>query len=152
MEKCLRDVNIDAENVYDVLVVGSTRISKTCQLVRDFFHGKQLDISINLDEAVAFRCSYSSCTTGWSSKNRYRTAVLKIEIRYCVWFPVYFSSSINPIKLLFLTVSYVVPKGENVTYRRPPLSRSYFEAGQNTGESPWFFLKIFFFIFFNKIN
>lgn len=54
VEKCLHHANIDTKNVDDVVLVGgSTRIPKIRQLVGDFFHGKQINISINPDEAVA---------------------------------------------------------------------------------------------------
>lgn len=54
MEKCPHHANIDTKNANDVVLVGgSTRIPKIRQLVGDFFHGKQINISINPDEAVA---------------------------------------------------------------------------------------------------
>merc|ERR1712014_69933 len=37
-----------------VLVGGSTRIPKVQQMLQDFFNGKELNKSINPDEAVAF--------------------------------------------------------------------------------------------------
>jgi heat shock 70kDa protein 1/2/6/8 len=37
-----------------VLVGGSTRIPKIQQMLTDFFNGKQLNRSINPDEAVAY--------------------------------------------------------------------------------------------------
>jgi heat shock protein 5 len=37
-----------------VLVGGSTRIPKVQALLKDFFHGKEPNSSINPDEAVAF--------------------------------------------------------------------------------------------------
>merc|ERR1712107_154581 len=37
-----------------VLVVGSTRIPKVQKLLQDFFNGKELNKSINPDEAVAY--------------------------------------------------------------------------------------------------
>lgn len=37
-----------------VLVGGSTRIPKVCQLLQDFFNGKEPNRSINPDEAVAY--------------------------------------------------------------------------------------------------
>jgi heat shock protein 1/8 len=37
-----------------VLVGGSTRIPKVQQLLQDFFNGKELNKSINPDEAVAY--------------------------------------------------------------------------------------------------
>lgn len=55
VEKCLRDAKMDKSSVHDVaLVDGSTRIPKVQQFLQDFFNGKELCKSINLDEAVAY--------------------------------------------------------------------------------------------------
>jgi molecular chaperone DnaK (HSP70) len=44
-----------AAQVHDVVLVGgSTRIPKVQQLLQDFFNGKELNKSINPDEAVAY--------------------------------------------------------------------------------------------------
>ncbi|KAJ4971920.1 hypothetical protein NE237_005019 [Protea cynaroides] len=55
VERCLRDANMDKSSVHEVVLVGgSTRIPKVQQLLQDFFNGKELCKSINLDEAVAY--------------------------------------------------------------------------------------------------
>ncbi len=55
VEKCLRDAKMDKGQVHDVVLVGgSTRIPKVQQLLQDFFNGKELNKSINPDEAVAY--------------------------------------------------------------------------------------------------
>jgi L1 cell adhesion molecule like protein len=55
VEKCLRDSKMDKSAVHDVVLVGgSTRIPKVQQLLQDFFNGKELNRSINPDEAVAY--------------------------------------------------------------------------------------------------
>ncbi|KAL3516365.1 hypothetical protein ACH5RR_023267 [Cinchona calisaya] len=55
VEKCLRNAKMDKSSVHDVVLVGgSTRIPKVQQLLQDFFNGKELCKSINLDEAVAY--------------------------------------------------------------------------------------------------
>ncbi|KXZ53595.1 hypothetical protein GPECTOR_6g512 [Gonium pectorale] len=55
VEKCLRDAKMDKSTVHDVVLVGgSTRIPKVQQLLQDFFNGKELNKSINPDEAVAY--------------------------------------------------------------------------------------------------
>jgi heat shock protein 1/8 len=54
VEKVLRDSKIDKANVHEVVLVGgSTRIPRIVKLVSDFFNGKELNKSINPDEAVA---------------------------------------------------------------------------------------------------
>ncbi|XP_013790449.1 heat shock 70 kDa protein cognate 4-like [Limulus polyphemus] len=55
VEKALRDAKFDKSQVHDlVLVGGSTRIPKIQKLLQDFFNGKELNKSINPDEAVAY--------------------------------------------------------------------------------------------------
>lgn len=55
VEKALRDAKLDKSAVHElVLVGGSTRIPKVQKLLSDFFNGKELNKSINPDEAVAY--------------------------------------------------------------------------------------------------
>lgn len=55
VEKVLRDAKLDKKTVNDIVLVGgSTRIPKIQQLLKDFFNGKELNKSINPDEAVAY--------------------------------------------------------------------------------------------------
>jgi len=55
VEKALRDAKMDKSNIDEmVLVGGSTRIPKVQKLLSDFFNGKELNKSINPDEAVAY--------------------------------------------------------------------------------------------------
>ena len=55
VEKAMRDAKMDKSSVNElVLVGGSTRIPKIQKLLQDFFNGKELNKSINPDEAVAY--------------------------------------------------------------------------------------------------
>merc|ERR1712018_889233 len=55
VEKALRDEKMDKSSINElVLVGGSTRIPKIQKLLQDFFNGKELNKSINPDEAVAY--------------------------------------------------------------------------------------------------
>jgi heat shock protein 1/8 len=55
VEKALRDAKLDKAQIQDVVLVGgSTRIPKVQKLLQDFFNGKELNKSINPDEAVAY--------------------------------------------------------------------------------------------------
>lgn len=55
VEKAMRDAKLDKSQIHDlVLVGGSTRIPKIQKLLQDFFNGKELNKSINPDEAVAY--------------------------------------------------------------------------------------------------
>merc|ERR1711970_1400013 len=55
VEKSLRDSKLDKTAIHDIVLVGgSTRIPKIQKLLQDFFNGKELNKSINPDEAVAY--------------------------------------------------------------------------------------------------
>ncbi|XP_060533426.1 heat shock protein 70 A1-like [Cylas formicarius] len=55
VEKALNDAKMDKGSIHDIVLVGgSTRIPKIQQLLQNFFNGKQLNLSINPDEAVAY--------------------------------------------------------------------------------------------------
>jgi len=55
VEKALADAKMDKGDIHDVVLVGgSTRIPKIQSLLQNFFCGKQLNLSINPDEAVAY--------------------------------------------------------------------------------------------------
>jgi len=55
VEKALTDAKIDKGSIHDVVLVGgSTRIPKIQSLLHNCFCGKQLNLSINPDEAVAY--------------------------------------------------------------------------------------------------
>uniref|UniRef100_A0A8W8MVX8 Heat shock cognate 71 kDa protein n=1 Tax=Magallana gigas TaxID=29159 RepID=A0A8W8MVX8_MAGGI len=55
VEKALRDAKLDKAQIHDIVLVGgSTRIPKIQKLLQDFFNGKELNKSINPDEAVAY--------------------------------------------------------------------------------------------------
>lgn len=55
VEKALRDAKMDKSQMHDIVLVGgSTRIPKVQKLLSDFFSGKELNKSINPDEAVAY--------------------------------------------------------------------------------------------------
>merc|ERR1712001_95020 len=55
VEKAMRDAKMDKTSISDVVLVGgSTRIPKIQKLLTDFFNGKELNKSINPDEAVAY--------------------------------------------------------------------------------------------------
>ena len=58
VEKALRDSKLDKSAIHEIVLVGgSTRIPKVQKLLQDFFNGKELNKSINPDEAVAYGAS-----------------------------------------------------------------------------------------------
>lgn len=55
VEQVLRDGKMDKRSIDEIVLVGgSTRIPKVQQLLSDFFGGKELNKSVNPDEAVAY--------------------------------------------------------------------------------------------------
>ncbi|XP_069771868.1 heat shock-related 70 kDa protein 2-like isoform X2 [Narcine bancroftii] len=71
VEKALRDAKIDKSHIQDVVLVGgSTRIPKIQKMLQDFFNGKELNKSINPDEAVAYGAAVQAAIlTGDKSEN-----------------------------------------------------------------------------------
>jgi heat shock protein 1/8 len=54
VEKCLKDSKLSKSQVHEIVLVGgSTRIPKVQDLLTEYFNGKELNKSINPDEAVA---------------------------------------------------------------------------------------------------
>jgi len=70
VDKVLKDAKIDKSKVEDIVLVGgSTRIPKIQSLVSDFFGGRQLNKSINPDEAVAYGAAVQAAVlTGQTSE------------------------------------------------------------------------------------
>ncbi|KAG7177748.1 heat shock 70 kDa protein cognate 4-like [Homarus americanus] len=63
IENALRDAKMDKAQIYDVILVGgSTRIPKIQNVVQDFFNGKELNKTINPDEAVACGAAVQAAT------------------------------------------------------------------------------------------
>lgn len=55
VERALLDAKLDKSKIHDIVLVGgSTRIPKIQKLLQDFMNGKELNKSINPDEAVAY--------------------------------------------------------------------------------------------------
>jgi L1 cell adhesion molecule like protein len=55
VERVLRDSKMAKSSIDEIVLVGgSTRIPKVCSLLTEFFNGKELNRSINPDEAVAY--------------------------------------------------------------------------------------------------
>lgn len=55
VEKAIQDSKLSKSQIHDIVLVGgSTRIPRIQKLLKDFFNGKDLAMSINPDEAVAY--------------------------------------------------------------------------------------------------
>ena len=61
IKKSLSDAKITKDKISEVVLVGgSTRIPKICEIVENFFDGKSLNKNINADEAVAYGATYEA--------------------------------------------------------------------------------------------
>ena len=70
VDRVLRDSKMSKNSIDEIVLVGgSTRIPKVCSLLMDFFNGKELNRSINPDEAVAYGAAVQAAIlTGSQSK------------------------------------------------------------------------------------
>ncbi|ATZ80316.1 putative DnaK/HSP70-like protein [Bodo saltans virus] len=63
VEKVLQDAKMDKRQIHEIVLVGgSTRIPKVQKMLSDFFNGKELNKSINPDEAVAYGAAVQAFT------------------------------------------------------------------------------------------
>ena len=70
VERVIRDSRMSKGSIHEIVLVGgSTRIPKVCSLLTEFFNGKELNRSINPDEAVAYGAAVQAAIlTGDQSK------------------------------------------------------------------------------------
>ncbi|XP_035233909.1 heat shock protein 70 B2-like [Stegodyphus dumicola] len=77
VERALKDAKLDKSSIHDVVLVGgSTRIPKIQKMLRDFFHGKELCMSINPDEAVAYGAAVQAAVLTGSTDEKIRDVLL----------------------------------------------------------------------------
>ncbi|KIM28818.1 hypothetical protein M408DRAFT_329262 [Serendipita vermifera MAFF 305830] len=79
VERVLKDAKMSREKVDDIVLVGgSTRIPKIQSLVSEYFGGRQLNKSINPDEAVAYGAAVQAAIlTGQTNE---KTQVLLLDV------------------------------------------------------------------------
>ena len=80
VEKVLKDAKMAREKVDDIVLVGgSTRIPKIQSLVSEYFGGRQLNKSINPDEAVAYGAAVQAAVlTGQTSEKTENLLLLDV--------------------------------------------------------------------------
>uniref|UniRef100_A0A646QF71 HSP70 n=1 Tax=Hemiscolopendra marginata TaxID=943146 RepID=A0A646QF71_9MYRI len=71
VEQALKDAKLDKNSIDDVVLVGgSTRIPRVQKLLKEYFNGKELNLSINPDEAVAYGAAVQAAVlTGDQSRS-----------------------------------------------------------------------------------
>jgi len=77
VEKVLTDAKLDKGQVHEVVLVGgSTRIPKVQELLQNFFNGKELNKSINPDEAVAYGAAIQAAVLSGSKDKKLESLLL----------------------------------------------------------------------------
>jgi len=77
VETALRDAKLDKGRIDEVVLVGgSNRIPKIQKLLSDFFNGKELNKSINPDEAVAYGAAVQAAVLTGDSSDTIRDVLL----------------------------------------------------------------------------
>jgi L1 cell adhesion molecule like protein len=79
--RVLKDSKIDKKEVHEVVLVGgSTRIPKIQSLLQDFFDGKELNKSINPDEAVAYGAAVQAAVLTNQAGNQKTQDLLLLDV------------------------------------------------------------------------
>jgi L1 cell adhesion molecule like protein len=80
-EKVLKDANISKNQVDEVVLVGgSTRIPKVQSMLSEFFNGKELNKSINPDEAVAYGATVQAAILSGADKSNKLSQLLLLDV------------------------------------------------------------------------
>lgn len=77
VENALRDAKLDKGSISEIVLVGgSTRIPKIQKLLSEFFNGKELNKSINPDEAVAYGAAVQAAVLSGNSDESLKDLLL----------------------------------------------------------------------------
>ena len=78
VEQVLKDSKLDKSKIDEVILVGgSTRIPRVQELLKDFFNGKQLNKSVNPDEAIAYGATIQSAILHKEQSNVLKDVLLR---------------------------------------------------------------------------
>ncbi|KAI7882512.1 heat shock 70 kDa protein 2 [Lichtheimia hyalospora FSU 10163] len=81
VERVLKDAKIDKKDINEVVLVGgSTRIPKIQSLLQDLFNGKELNKSINPDEAVAYGAAVQAAVLTNQAGNEKTQDLLLLDV------------------------------------------------------------------------
>ena len=81
VEKVLRDSKLSKSQVHEIVLVGgSTRIPKVQELLVEFFNGKELNKSINPDEAVAYGATVQAAILSGQDKSEKLQDLLLLDV------------------------------------------------------------------------
>ena len=81
VEKVLKDSKLSKSQVHEIVLVGgSTRIPKVQELLSEFFNGKELNKSINPDEAVAFGATVQAAILSGADQSEKLQDLLLLDV------------------------------------------------------------------------
>lgn len=81
VEKVLLDAKMDKSQIDEIVLVGgSTRIPKVQSMLSEFFNGKQLNHSVNPDEAVAYGAAIQASILSGGAKDSKLNEVLLLDV------------------------------------------------------------------------
>merc|ERR1712046_548405 len=81
VEKVLKDAQVSKSQVDEVVLVGgSTRIPKVQELLSEFFNGKELNRSINPDEAVAYGATVQAAILSGADQSEKLSELLLLDV------------------------------------------------------------------------
>ncbi|RUP47141.1 heat shock 70 kDa protein 2, partial [Jimgerdemannia flammicorona] len=81
VRRVLKDSKIDKKDIQEIVLVGgSTRIPKIQSLLQDFFDGKELNKSINPDEAVAYGAAVQAAVLTNQATNEKTQDLLLLDV------------------------------------------------------------------------
>ncbi|CAG9812617.1 unnamed protein product [Phaedon cochleariae] len=77
VEKALNDAKVSKSDIDDVVLVGgSTRVPKIQALLQNYFNGKNLNLSINPDEAVAYGAAVQAAILSGDTSSKIQDVLL----------------------------------------------------------------------------
>jgi heat shock protein 1/8 len=81
VEKVLRDAKLSKSQVHEIVLVGgSTRIPKIQEMLSDYFNGKELNKSINPDEAVAYGATVQAAILSGHDQSEKLSDLLLLDV------------------------------------------------------------------------
>merc|ERR1719181_1107622 len=81
VEKVLRDSKLSKSQVHEIVLVGgSTRIPKVQELLSEYFNGKELNKSINPDEAVAYGATVQAAILSGADQSEKLQDLLLLDV------------------------------------------------------------------------
>lgn len=115
IDQVLRDAKMDKSKVDEIVLVGgSTRIPKLQQMLQEYFNGKELNKSINPDEAVAYGAAVQAAVLTGNTSEKLQDLVLL---------------DVNPLSLCICTAgdiaTAIIPRGTTIPTKKEQIFSTY---------------------------